>query len=104
MKEKQRLPTFSAIFKNKKQSSDALCKGNGSGDHQGNDDEQRLADNAVDGAGTDGNDNKVSFCIRNIKLYYIFITVEFVCFRPIWFDSYTVWCVFDVPAQCATAM
>ncbi|KAL5279304.1 Fas3 family protein [Megaselia abdita] len=58
LKEKQRLPTFSAIFKNKKQSSDALCKGDGSGTHQGNDDEQRLADNTGDGSGTDGNDNK----------------------------------------------
>lgn len=58
LKSKQRLPTFSAIFKNKKQ-SDGLGKGD-TGAHQGNDDEQRLADNTGDGSGTDGNDNKVS--------------------------------------------
>lgn len=68
MKAKQRLPTFSAIFKNKKQ-SDALGKGDGSGVQQGNDDEQRLADNTGDGSGTDGNDNKVSLHFK-FQLFY----------------------------------
>lgn len=75
MKEKQRLPTFSAIFKNKKQSADALCK-DGSAEHPGNDDEQRLADNAGDGSGTDGNDNKVSLHLK-------FQTI--LCFYNGWF-------------------
>lgn len=79
MKEKQRLPTFSAIFTNKKQSADAK---DGSAEHPGNDDEQRLADNAGDGSGTDGNDNKVSLHLKFPTILY-FYNGWFCFVRPI---------------------